>query len=201
MYVKSFYSSRDITRIMISLHDVKAGLEQTTIHSVTVSDQRQINRIVDTLRQRSVIRTMSRPSWIPVDASTNDRLELTLSLVTKDNGILEYRLTSEGRVEVRKGSDSFAKAIVLHGSAVSWFEQVKKVLTNKRRMEQRSHSRQARREPEQSCSELPLLFHIPNNGIQNSCGIHLRHQLAVRLFGLLLEYSRRHGTPVIFHLT
>ncbi|MFB9324594.1 hypothetical protein ACFFSY_01405 [Paenibacillus aurantiacus] len=106
----------------MTLEEVKAGLEPTARRSVTLTDQPHIHAIIDTLRHRTVIRTMNRPSWIPVGSNPNDRLELTISLVSEKNEVLEYRVTSEGHVEVRKGSDTFANAFVIRGSAASWFE-------------------------------------------------------------------------------
>ncbi|TYP71939.1 hypothetical protein [Paenibacillus methanolicus] len=62
-----------------------------------------------------------------VDFNSTDFLELTIALTSADKHIMEYRLTSEGRVEVRKGGDAFARAFVMKGSAVSWFEELKRL--------------------------------------------------------------------------
>ncbi|MFC4102470.1 hypothetical protein [Paenibacillus xanthanilyticus] len=127
MYVSRFYNEQEITNITMTLSDVKAGLEKTMTTSVTITGEEQLQAVADALRHRTLIRTMPRPSWIPTASNSNDFLELTIALTSTEEGMLEYRIHSEGRVEVRRGNDAFAKAVVLKGSAESWFAELKRL--------------------------------------------------------------------------
>jgi hypothetical protein len=129
MYVKDYYKNEDVTKVVLSLSDVKAGLDDTKTKTVTMTDQQEIQDIIDALHQRTIVRTY--PDFWPVNPNPNDRLELRITLTSTEKVLLEYLITSKGHVEIRKGSDDFSNVFVLNGSATKWFEDLKKLFNAK----------------------------------------------------------------------
>jgi len=126
IYVKDYYKNSEITRVFLSLSDVKAGLDKTKTTTVTLSDQQEIQDIIDVLQQRILIRTL--PHYGPVNSNSNDRFELSILLSSTEKGFFEYRITSEGHVEIKKGNDDFSHVLVLNGRTITWFEDLKKIV-------------------------------------------------------------------------
>jgi len=126
MYVKGYYQNSEITRIFLSLSDVKAGLDKTTTKTITISDQQEIQDIIYVLKQRMLIKIL--PSFGPVNSNSNDRLELRILVSSTKKGFLEYLITSKCHVEIKKGNDDFSHVLVFNGSALTWFDDLKKIV-------------------------------------------------------------------------
>lgn len=125
-YVSNFYRNSEITKVIMSLEDVKAGIEATAYKKVEITDPLEIQEIIDVLHQRTIVRTF--PKRGNALTNQNNRLELRIILFSTNNDFLEYIITSEGQVDVSKGNDGSSYVLIFNGSVKTWFESLKKIV-------------------------------------------------------------------------
>ncbi|MFX3636139.1 MAG: hypothetical protein ACE3L7_20610 [Candidatus Pristimantibacillus sp.] len=122
-YVNDFYRNDDVTRVVLYYSEVKAGLFDTTTKTAVITEQEEINELIRILNKRTVLKAL--PIIGPVKTNENDRTELRIMLKSSSKGTLEYMITSEGDAWIRKSNDDLANTIILKGSVISWFTDLR----------------------------------------------------------------------------
>lgn len=122
-YVNDFYKNDDVTRIELYLSEVKAGLFDIKTKTVVITEQEEINELISILNNRIVLKSF--PIVGTVKTNTNDRTELKVVLESSSKGFLEYIITSDGHVSIKKGTDNTSNTIILKGRVTSWFTDLR----------------------------------------------------------------------------
>lgn len=128
--INRFCKNENIIEVGLVLSDVKAGLSPVETTKIETVDQQEIQEIVNILNKSKLLKTL--PSLGNVKCNTNDRFELRIFLITETKRILEYLITSEGHIQIKRNNDkSFSNAIILNGSAIECFNDLKRLFDQK----------------------------------------------------------------------
>lgn len=120
-----------IVKIVISMNDIKAGLEPIQTKTLSTTDRDEIKGILYTIEKPILYKTLPNLGGIP--SNTNDRLELIITLHSNSNGLIEYAVTSQRNMTIKKlkGKATSKNVSIFASRNTTWFQQLKELYEDK----------------------------------------------------------------------
>lgn len=129
-YTTAYYKQEHITGVVVELSDNKVG-KGSTVQSIKTTDEQEIADVIRLLKDRKVIKLF--PDIGPAKSYTSDYSDLRIELISDTHLTLEYRITSSGNVEIKKGfANKAANTIIFGGSGTKWFNELKELFDEKK---------------------------------------------------------------------
>lgn len=130
MYTNSYYKHEHIKGVVVGLSDNKPGIG-STLQQIRSIDEQEIAEVVGLLKDRTVIKLF--PDIGPVRGHSSQYFDLRIELISDTNLTLEYRVSSTGHVEVKKGVDNNpSNTLIFGGSSKEWFNEINALFEEKK---------------------------------------------------------------------
>ncbi|MGG6313977.1 hypothetical protein [Paenibacillus macerans] len=129
-YTTTYYKHEHIKGVVVELSDNKVGMGSTTL-SIKTTDEQEIADVIRLMKNRTVFKLF--PDIGPAKSYTSDYSDFRIEFISDTNLTLEYRVTSSGNVEVRKGfGNKASNTIIFGGSGKKWFNEINDVFDEKK---------------------------------------------------------------------